>query len=138
MPMTFKIDDTDFKIDESKSRYSLKLTKSGDAIIDAEIYGEKEQYEKITEVVESSPWSWTLYPPHFYMRSYPAKKHGTAAAFMATVSQDDLDEFEVAIYLISHNDVDEVKVKANATTFEASGTVFLSGKPHPFSIVYRK
>jgi hypothetical protein len=91
MPMTFTIDDTDFKIDEAKSRYSLKVLKSGDAVIDAEIYSDKVQYEKITEDYDSSPWSWTLYPPHFYMRSYPAKKHGTARALKAAVSADDLD-----------------------------------------------
>lgn len=138
MPMSFTINDTDFKIDGAKSRYSLKVLKSGDAVIEAEIYGEKEQYEKITEDYDSSQWSWTLYPPHFYMRSYPAKKHGSAGAFKAAVSQVDLDEYEVAIYLIEHNDVDEVKVKADAKTYEAAGTVFLSGKPHPFSIKYSK
>ena len=57
MPMTFTIDDTDFKIDETKSRYSLKVQKSGDAVIEAEIYGEQEQYEKITQDYDSSPWS---------------------------------------------------------------------------------
>ena len=46
MPMTFTIDDTDFKIDETKSRYSLKVQKSGNAVIEAEIYGESEAVRK--------------------------------------------------------------------------------------------
>lgn len=33
MPMTFTINDTDFKIDEAKSRYSLNVLESGDAVI---------------------------------------------------------------------------------------------------------
>lgn len=138
MLITFTIDDTDFKIDEVKSRYSLTVLNSGDAVIDAEIYGDKEQYEKITEDYDSSPWSWTLYPPHFYMRSYPVKKQATTGAFEVSVSQDDLDEYEVAIYLIEHNALDDVKVKADLKRFEVSGTVFLSGEPHSFSINYSK
>ena len=72
------------------------------------------------------------------MRSYPAKRRGSAGLFETSVSQDDLDEYEVAIYLMEHNDVDEVKVNADAVTFEANGTVFLSGKPHQFSIKFSK
>jgi hypothetical protein len=138
MPMTFTIDNTDFKIDQAKSQYSLTVLRSGDAVIDAEIYGDKAQYEKITEDYHTSPWSWTLYPPHFYMRSYPAKKHGTTGEFTAAVSADELDEYEVAIYLMAHNDVDKVKVMADRQSFSASGLVFLSGKSHPFSIEFKK
>jgi hypothetical protein len=57
---------------------------------------------------------------------------------MATVSVDDLDEYEVAIYLMEHNDVDEVKVSADRNGFKAGGVVFLSNKPHSFSISFTK
>lgn len=53
----FKIDDTDFGIDEAKSRFKLRILKSGDAVIDAEVYGDKSRYEEITEDYDSSPWS---------------------------------------------------------------------------------
>src|SRR5262245_12479823 len=128
----FKIDDTDFGIDRAKSTFKLMVSKSGDAVMDAEVYGNKKRYEAITEDYNSSPWSWTSYPAHFYMRSYPAKSARSAGTFKATVSTDDLDEYEVAIYLIEHNDVDEVKVTADRQTFKATGVVLLFGKPHPF------
>lgn len=129
----FKIDDTDFGIDQAESSFTLQVLQSGDAVIDAEIYGNKERYEKLTED-DASPWSWTLYPPHFYMRSYPAKSGLNAETFHATVSTDELDEYEVAIYLMEHNDVDEVQVTADRHGLTAKGVVFLSGRPHPFSI----
>lgn len=133
----FKIDDTDFGIDQVKSSFKLKVLKSGEAVIDAEVYGDQQRYDDITEDYDASPWSWTLYPPHFYMRSYPAKG-ASAGTFNATVSTDDLDEYEVAIYLMEHNDVDEVEVTADRQGFTATGVVFLSGRPHPFSISFTK
>jgi hypothetical protein len=60
----FKIDETDFGIDQAKSAFKLKISRSGDAVLDAEVYGDKQRYEEITE--DSSLWSWTLNPPHFY------------------------------------------------------------------------
>lgn len=72
------------------------------------------------------------------MRSYPAKKGRGAEKFSAKVSADDLDEYEVAIYLMEHNDVDEVKVITGLHSFKATGVVFFSGKPHPFSVSLTK
>jgi hypothetical protein len=134
----FKIDDTDFGIDQAQSSFKLKVLKSGDAVIDAEVYGDPERYKKITEDSDTSPWSWTLYPPHFYIRSYPAKSGPGAGTFSAKVSAGDLGEYEVAIYLMEHNDVDDVKVTADRHGFKAAGVVFLSGEPHPFSILFTK
>lgn len=42
----FKIDGTDFKIDTKKSRVKLRVAKDGSAKVDADIYGDKTQYEK--------------------------------------------------------------------------------------------
>src|SRR5262249_39534206 len=103
-----------------------------------EVYGDKKRYEEITEDYDSSPWSWTLYPPHFYIRSYPTKRGRSAEAFKAIVSRDDLEKYEVAIYLIEHNDVDKVKVTADRHGFKAAGIVYLSGKQHPFAISFTK
>jgi hypothetical protein len=135
----FKIDGTDFGINPKKSKVKTRVLKDGSAVIDAEVYGDPKRYEKITEN-DDSPWSWTLYPPHFYLRSFPAKlakvtaKKATKVTARITVS--DLDEHEAAIYLIEHNDVDNVSVLADGTTFSAKGTVFLAGRPKPFSIKF--
>jgi hypothetical protein len=134
----FTIDDTDFGIDEAKSSFKLEILNSGDAVIDAEVYGDQKRYDEVTGDYDSSPWSWALYPPHFYMRSYPATGGLSAGAFRAVVSTDDLDEYEVAIYLMEHNDVDAVEVIADRRTLRATGVVILSGKRHPFSISFTK
>jgi len=133
----FKIDNTDFQIDVRKSRFKLRLSKAGTATIDADIYGDKSRYETITED-DDSPWSWTLYPPHFYIHGFPARLARTAGKASATIKAADLDEHEAAIYLIEHNDIDDVTITVDATTFRARGTVFLSGRPHAFSIKFTK
>lgn len=133
----FKINDTDFKIDRKRSRVKLRVAKDGSATIDADIYGDKSQYEAITED-ENSPWSWTLYPPHFYLHDYPAKIGKAKGEAHAKITVDDLDEHEAAIYLIEHNDIDAVTVSVVDGELSAKGTVFLSGRPHSFSIKLTK
>lgn len=133
----FKIGDTDFHVDVKKSSFKLRILKNGDATIDADIYGDELQYEAIT-ADEDSPWSWTLYPPHFYIHEFPAKVGKVAGKASAKITVDDLDDYEAAIYLIEHNDLDDVAVTIDETTFHAKGTVFLSGRPHPFSIKFTK
>lgn len=128
----FRIGETDFGIDSAKSKCSLS-PKRGLVTLDAEIYGDKQEYGRIT-ADEDSPWSWTLYPPHFYLRKVPVEVNGRADAFAAKVTADDLDEYEVAIYLMEHNDVDTVSIEVDGGEFTANGTVFLSGKPLPFAI----
>jgi hypothetical protein len=108
----FKVNGTDFRINTRKSRFKVRISKAGEATIDADIYGDKARYEKITED-EDSPRSWTLYPPHFYMHSFPAKVSRVAGRFRAKITVDNLDEYEVAIYLIEHNDVDDVTVSVD-------------------------
>ncbi|MBL8814565.1 MAG: hypothetical protein JNL58_00950 [Planctomyces sp.] len=49
----FKIDGTNFKIDRRKSRVKLRVAKDGSAKIDADIYGDKIQYDAITEDEDS-------------------------------------------------------------------------------------
>lgn len=133
----FKIDGTDFKVDLKKSKFKLRIAKNGSAKIDADIYGDKTQYKSLTED-ESSPWSWTLYPPHFYLHGFPAKPGKVEGTASATVTVEDLDEHEAAIYLMEHNDIDEVSVKIAKETLTAKGIVFLSGRPHSFSIKFAK
>lgn len=133
----FRIDDTDFKVDLKKSKFKLRILKDGSATINANIYGNKEKYALLTED-ESSRWSWTLYPPHFYLHDFPAKVAGAQGKATAQVTVDDLDEHEAALYMMEHNDIDEVSIMINESTFSAKGIVFLSGRPHPFSIKFKK
>jgi hypothetical protein len=131
----FKIDNTDFRIDQTKSRFKLRRAKNGSATLDAEIHGDESHYETIT-ADEDSPWSWTLYPPHFYLRSFPAKVGKDAGKASAHVTLDDLSEHEAAIYLMEHNDIDNVVITVDGPLFQAKGTVLLLGSPLAFSITF--
>ena len=129
----FTIDQTDFGIDKTKSTFSLDRT--GDQyVLNAEVYGNPDCYDEIC-AEENSPWGWTLYPPHFYLRDFPAVMDVVTGGGKAKVVMDDLDEFEVAIYLIEHNDVDAVHVSmAPSQSIEVTGQVYLSDHQHEFSI----
>lgn len=133
----FTIDGTDFGIDLAESTFSLDAL-DGATVVNAEIHGNQEQYDSITEN-EDSEWSWTLYPPHFYLRDFPADVDSATGNGSAQVAIDDLDEYEVAIYLMEHNDVDDVTVKiVPERSLEISGRVFLSGRPHDFTIKWNR
>lgn len=130
---TFHLDETDFGIDLARSSCSIDEV-DGARVINVEIHGDDSKYDAITET-EDSEWSWTLYPPHLYIHDFPLNDdYGT---LRAKISRDDLDEYEAAIYLIEHNDVDDVDVSVDGSgKLFVSGTVFLSGSPHSFSVDY--
>ncbi len=133
----FKIDDADFGIDSKKSHFKLVVSKTGKASIDAEIFGDKTQYDAVTSD-EDSPWSCTLYPPKFYIHDFPANTRKLVGLANTKVVRADLDEHEVGLYLMEHNDIDDVTVSVSDSTFQAMGRVFLSGRPHSFSIHFTK
>lgn len=130
---TFHLDETDFGIDESKSSCSIDIV-DGIRVINVEIRGDSVKYDAITQS-EDSQWSWTLYPPRLYIYDFPLSEDG---GFMrAKISRDDLDEYEAAIYLIEHNDIDDVELTIDGNgALQVRGIVFLSGRPHPFSAHY--
>lgn len=131
----FKIDKTDFGIDLKKSKFKVSSNKKGETFFNVEIYGDKAQTETLAED-EDGPWSWILYPPHFYARSVALTPANSPGTFRAKITVDDIeeDELEAAIYLVEHNDVDETVITASDNSLQVKGTVFLSGKPRKFEI----
>lgn len=129
----FRIDNTNFGIDRKQSSVALTGL-AGDVCATVEVYGSQESYERIAEN-ENSEWSWTLYPPHFYLREFPVQVANSKVA-TANISVDDLEEYEVAVYLIEHNDVDdlELHIDPNRGLLQVRGRVFLSGEPHSLEI----
>ena len=127
----FRIGETDFGINGAKSSVSLRR-KEGVVTIVAEIHGDEGEHQRVSDG-ESSPWFWTLYPPYFYLREFPVAVEGRGA-FTARVTMEDLEDYDVAIYLMEHFDVDEVSIRVQGSLFTAEGIVLLSEKPLPFSI----
>ncbi len=131
---TFHLDATDFGINPAKSSCSIDVV-DGVPVINVEIRGDDEKYDAVTED-EDSEWSWTLYPPRLYIHDFPL--NDDSGTMRANISRDDLDEYEAAIYLMEHNDVDEVVLSVDRHgVLQIRGTVFLSGKPRSFSVQYK-
>ncbi|MEM9701052.1 MAG: hypothetical protein AAF907_01255 [Planctomycetota bacterium] len=129
----FRIDDTNFGIDETKSSCSIE-TVDGDPVLMLELYGSAERYHEI-EQNDDSPWSWTLYPPRLYLFDLPLSVND--GGYKGELCRDDLDGLEAAIYLMEHNDLDGVELTVDGEgRIAIQGTVFLSGRPHPFFVQY--
>ena len=104
--LEFKIDDTDFGIDVAKS--SFGLTRDGRELF-VNVSGDRERFKALTSFPESK-WSWAIYAPRFYINGFPFER-GTDGRLTAHVGVSDLEEYEVAVYMMAHHDVDEVVVE---------------------------
>ncbi len=134
---SFIIDGTDFGIDEASSAVDISTKDKGRLILNVEIKGDKQRHSQITEN-ESSPWSWTLYPPRFYLREYPVSGSPTKG-MIVRLMPDDTDNYDVAIYMMEHNGVDGVVIKIGKQgRVEISGRVGIDGKWLPFTIDWSK
>jgi hypothetical protein len=130
----FEIDGTNFGVDANESRFDLDRTNVGDPLLTVEVRGDEDEYERITND-DSSPWSWTLYPPHFYLRGYPVPASAGIEKTTIHLRPEDADDYDVALYMMEHNAVDDVEiVVSDATRIEISGRVELDGKFVPFAI----
>ncbi|MDF1738133.1 MAG: hypothetical protein P1U86_03150 [Verrucomicrobiales bacterium] len=131
---TFTINKTDFGIDLEESSASIETVDGVDTLT-LEINGDEAVHDAISED-EDSEWSWTAYPPRLYLYEFPMTREGDL--LKATLTLDDLNEYEAAIYMMEHNDMDGVEISLNAKgELRIEGTVFLLGETHPFSILYQ-
>lgn len=129
----FRIGETDFGVDLLKSKLVLEVV-DGSGILTAEIHGDEKQYESITED-EASEWAWTLYPPHFYLRDFPVKFDVLDRRSEVMASNDDLEEYDAAIYLMDHNDLDDIVMSVDSSrSIEISGNVSILGRTRSFEI----
>ena len=98
-----------------------------------EIRGDAECYERITED-EDGAWSWTLYPPYFYLRDVPIAFDAEGVARIV-MTAGDLDGYDAAIYMMEHGAIDDVElVWTLGKNLEISGSLSLFGEDHRFAI----
>jgi hypothetical protein len=133
----FIIGDTDFGIDPGQSRWDLKPSPDGRLLLTVEIHGGQEAYDRIT-AAEGSEWAWTLYPPHFYLRSYPVSAPAKGRAVTVQLAPEDVEDYDVALYLMEHHDVDAVAIRATGNRLEVMGRVDLMGEERDFRIRWAK
>lgn len=133
----FFIGDTNFGVEREESRFDLEKAADGHLLLMIEIRGDKKVYNELT-ADDDSEWSWTLYPPYFYLLGYPipAKPNGNDLAIK--VMPEDSDEVDLALYLMEHCDVEGVTINIRADRIEVFGRVDLFGKRHEIRIKWMR
>ena len=133
----FFIGKTNFGVDAKKSRFDVAKAADGRLVLTVEIDGDEEIHKKLT-ANPGSKWSWTLYPPQFYLRNYPLAEKARGKEHKITLKPADSEIYDVALYLMEHNNVAGVTIKLNDTRIEIAGQVDLMGEPQDFRIVWQK
>jgi hypothetical protein len=134
----FKIGSTDFGIDASTSSFTVDATDPDQPTITIELSGDPSTFEAL-KADEDSEWSWALYPPGFYLRSFPAQIDPATGIVTARVKRDDIDHYEFAIYMMEHSDIDDVTVQlVPDRSLEISGRVDLFGEIDDFAIRWQR
>lgn len=135
---SFVIGDTDFGINVDESSFEIDNSDPTKPLLMIEIIGSGEEFEKLT-AEEDSKWSWALDTPHFYIRDFPASPGDKVGDVSATASLDDIDEYELAIYMMKHSDIDDVKIQIkDSKALDITGKVDLLGETHNFAIRWHK
>src|SRR5262249_1870218 len=133
----FIIGNTNFAIDPGPSRLDWKSSPDGRLLLTVEIHGSQEAYDRIT-AAEESEWAWTLYPPHFYLRNYPVSAPAKGKAVTVQLAPEDVADYDVALYLMEHHDVDAVTIRVAGNRLEVTGRVDLMGEEQDFRIRWAK
>jgi hypothetical protein len=127
----FVIGGTDFGVADDTSRLELAPGPDGRLLLSVDIHGSQQVYDRLKDDPE---WSWTLYPPHFYLYAYPVPATARAKTVTVKLKPEDLDDYDVALYLMEHNSVEGVTLKVSKGRVEVSGRVDLMGDLHTFRI----
>jgi hypothetical protein len=133
----FFIGDTNFGVESKQSRVEFAKAADGRLLLTVDIQGNEKVYREIT-ADESSEWSWTLYPPQFYLRGYPVPEKTQGKERTIKLKPADSTNFDVALYLMEHNEVAGVTLVVADDRVEISGRVDLMGKPSKFRIKWVK
>jgi hypothetical protein len=135
---SFVIGDTDFGINVDESSFEINNSNPAKPLLTIKVMGSGEVFEKLT-AEEDSKWSWALDAPHFYIRDFPASPGDKVGDVSATASLDDIDEYELAIYMMEHSAIDDVKIQIkDSKALDITGKVDLFGEIHNFAIRWHK
>lgn len=128
---SFTVDRTEFGIDQQKSRLHFAPAARGKQEINLSIHGDPRTYQALTEA-EGSEWSWTLYPPEFYLRGFPVPSE---TPFSVRLTEADCEDYDVALYLMEHFRIVEITVTVTrGPQVEVRGKVELSDRTAEFAI----
>jgi hypothetical protein len=127
----FIIGNTEFGIDPKQSRFQITKEK-GRLFLSVEIHGDDAVSEKLGDD-EKSGWEGILYGPYFYLRQYPVESTGKDKELTVKLKPGDVENFDVALYLMEHNLVKDVQVKILNEQIEVTGEADLAGFRKPWT-----
>jgi hypothetical protein len=116
----FIIGKDDFGIE----KVTCQIDKENSIINELRIIGDKITFEKLSGG-KKSKWDWALYPPELYFREIPFElKKGRIEI---EITEDILDDFDIALYLMEHNDIIGKLIIDESYIFTFEGYVDISG-----------
>lgn len=118
----FQIGETEFGIGKSKFTIDNNL-------LNLEINGNDQNFNDIMED-DSSEWSWTLYPPKFYLKDVPFDKK------KIIIDNDYLNKYDIALYMMEYCDFIGTLEITDGFVY-ITGHVNIMGKSFPLTINYQ-
>lgn len=106
-------------------KVTCKIDSENSIINDLTIIGNEEIFEELS-ADENGKWNWALYPPKLYLRKIPFNlKQGKIEV---AITEEILDEYDVALYLMEHNDIYGTFTIDKNKVFLFEGITYISGK----------
>jgi len=102
-----------------------QIDKENSIINDLTIIGDKITFEKLSES-ENSKWNWAISPPKLYFREIPFQLKNDTLEI--DITEDTLDNFDIALYLMNHNDITGKFIIHNDKIFIFEGHVNILGE----------
>ena len=133
----FSIGGVNFGINESESQFEVIEGVDGPRL-HIQVVGDKDAFDRISDADESE-WSWALYPPKLCIVGLPVERRRDAGGFAAEAAGDPLREYDAALYMMEHNELDSVAVTAvPGASLRIVGRVDLLGDEHGFVIEWHR
>ena len=104
---------------------TYKVDKKKMIIKDLTIIGDEQIFEKLSDD-EDSEWSFALYPPKLYLKEIPFEL--TEDKIQVTITEEILDDCDVALYLMEHNDIEGTFTIDKNEVFLFKGITDIFGK----------
>lgn len=131
---SFVIGGTDFGIDSAATVARITTHPDGAQVLTLDVRGDERTYQSVSGS-EDSKWSWTLYPPRFYLISYELPSRGAEENWEVALRPDDYEDHDVGLYMMNHNEVSDVIIKFHADErVTVVGRVDLMGENKAFEI----
>jgi len=99
----FIIGGTNFEVDKD-----YRLSYEGGKL-NLDVCGDQKVFDTIFED-ENHPFNWVLYPPIFYIHDLPLNMDTDINNFEYNITEDDIDEYEIDLYMMEYCTVFPCKV----------------------------